>query len=120
MAKIKVQIHIKRKAKRTDSLFYRGHIATIIKDGKKVFVETMGSIKGYFSEKGKAYGDEEFQRQLVKRGYTDKKLKTLGSNDMVQMGNWFRIVREDGEGFEEIQGDYDSALNVAKQIAKEL
>lgn len=112
---IKVKIHVKRQPRRNDAMFYYDkHIATVSKGARKLIVEASGEMTAAFTIDGEAYGNEDLAKQLKKRKTTDRGLSTMGSNDLIRLNNWFRIVDEDTNGEIGIVGTYDDAIQFAK------
>jgi len=121
MRKIKVIQHVKRKPYKNDSMFYFGkHIATVTDGIYTIIVESAGEMRAAFSENGKAYQNEDLAKQLSARGYTDKKLNKIGSNDLISLNNWFRIFSDNDptDLHEDIAHNYDDAIALAKERLK--
>ena len=119
---VKVEIHEPRLPRRNDSMFYfRKHIATISKGHKKIIVESSGEMQAAFKMNSDSLQNEQLAKELKKRGTTDRGLSTMGSNDLIQMNNWFRLWVEENGVYqeEEIAHTYDDAIALAKQIINE-
>jgi hypothetical protein len=120
IGKISVKLHVKRKPRRNDSMFYYGqHIATVKAGLKTIIVESSGEMKAYFDEKGDVYEGYMLAKELKSRNMTDRGLSTLGQKDMILMNNWFRIfsVNDPVDLNEEIAHTYDEAIEIARQKA---
>ena len=116
---MKIKIHTKRLPRRNDSMFYYGkHIATLTKEGRKIFVESAGEMQAAFKENGECYLNTDLAKQLKKRKTTDRGLSSIGSNDLIHMNNWFRIKEEGQESNDDeiIAHTYDDAIEIAKQV----
>jgi hypothetical protein len=112
---VKVKIHTKRLPRRNDAMFYYGkHIATVSNGKRKLIVEASGEMTAAFTMDGEAYGNEDLAKQFKKRGTTDRGLATMGTNDLVFLNNWFRIVDAENDGEIGIVGTYDDAIQFAK------
>jgi hypothetical protein len=118
MNKVTVDIHVKRKPGKNDSMFYFGeHIATIKKGEKTFYVESAGEMKAYFSEKGDCYQNEQLAKELEARKITDRTLSRLGEKDQILMNNWFRISDDNGNEIS-IAHTHSGAIHNAKELIK--
>ena len=116
MNKTTVDIHVKRKPGKNDSMFYFGqHIATVKKGSKTFYVESAGEMKAYFDEKGDCYQNEQLAKELDSRNVTDRKLSRLGEKDQILMNNWFRISDDAGKEIA-IAHTHSGAVHIAKEL----
>ena len=73
--KIKVKIHVKRKPRRNDSMFYFGkHIATVSKGKREIIIESAGEMRACFKENGDNYLNDMLAKELKSRKTTDRGL----------------------------------------------
>tara|TARA_R110000772_G_C13310268_1_gene440078 strand:+ start:18404 stop:18808 length:405 start_codon:yes stop_codon:yes gene_type:complete len=119
--------NIKRQEDRIDSFWYhRDRIATIdFPNGKSISAEACGEIQVSFEEGGRTFkGDEAVEEARYNLKLTDEDLDKLNEHDGWRMNNWFAIHEFDinGECSQDDLGichDYDSAIQMLKDVAKE-
>jgi len=110
---------------RLDSMFYKGDIAYVsLPSGNKLYAEATGEIRMMFEEDGVYYKGINAQEELRDRGLTDKDLLDMSFKDLIDMNNWFSIIKVDinGEVIDDdvpVTGDYNEALEILMDCAKE-
>ena len=111
---------------RNDSFWYRGkEIARIqFPNGTKLYAEAQGEIRIQFEEGGVHWKGAKAVEEAFDRGLTDNDLDELANNDLMDMNNWFVIIKVDING--EVVGDdlaigddYDHAIELLIECAKE-
>jgi hypothetical protein len=123
----KLEVHVAKAKKREDAFWYRGDsIASIqFPNGKKLFVDTCGEIRIQFEEDGTFYRNDQAVDMALNLDLVDTDLNKIGIDfDGWDNNNWFAI-REydiDGDCSSDDLGichDYDDAINLLKEVAKE-
>jgi hypothetical protein len=111
---------------RKDPFWYRGkEIARIqFPNGTKLYAEAQGEIRIQFEEGGVHWKGQKAVEEAFDRGFTDDDLAALYDDDLIDMSNWFVIIKVDING--EVVGDdlaigddYDHAIELLKECAKE-
>jgi hypothetical protein len=109
----------------TDSFFYEGEIATVVKpNGTRLTLIAGGDVRITITERGKEYYYRDMQRFDAIRYHKldDKKLRRLEREGRLEWNNnnWFEVVwvkkgSDIGEsGMGDVAHDYDAGISLLK------
>jgi hypothetical protein len=123
--KPKVEIHVKPEPQRKDSFWFDGHVATVTDGKTTVNIIATGHVDVTFNRNDEnCYRNSEARKEARSRGYTDRKLNTMGRHDGWGNNNWFAFeVITQGKSMywdEGTETKFDDAIHAAKEIIKEI